>query len=53
MPKKKADVEVKRPPDVSPEPINLGALLSTKPIFQSFHLWLVGDRSPLGAYNPR
>ena len=40
--KPKDQVEVKKP-DVSPDPINLGALLSTKPIFQSFHLWLVGD----------
>ena len=49
---KKAKTETTEKPDVSPEPINLGALLSTKPIFQSFHLWLVGDRSPLGTHEP-
>jgi hypothetical protein len=43
VPKKSKSVEAEPKREVSQEPINLGALLSTKPIFQSFHLWLVGD----------
>lgn len=28
---------------ISKEPVNLGALLSTKPIFNAFRIWIVGD----------
>jgi len=30
-------------PQISDKPVNLGSLLSIKPIFQPLHIWLVGD----------
>lgn len=43
MKKEKKTVEVKPAPEISKEPINLAAILSTKATFQAFRIWLVGD----------
>lgn len=40
---KKTDTLVTSKVEISAEPINLGAKLSTRATFQAFHLWIVGD----------
>lgn len=40
---KKPKVEIDVPAADPSKPVNLSKLLSTKPIFQSFKLWIVGD----------
>lgn len=43
MAKKAKKTEEKSESQISETPINLGVLLSRKPIFQKFNLWIVGD----------
>jgi hypothetical protein len=43
MAKKAKTISETEPVVASNEPVNLGALLSKKPIFQAFRLWIVGD----------
>lgn len=43
MAKKAKNETVIEPAKISEAPIKLGALLSTKPIFQNFDMWIVGD----------
>lgn len=40
---RKAKTEVIEDPKISAAPVNLGEMLSTKPIFQAFKLWIVGE----------
>ncbi len=43
MARKPKETEKPEAPVISKEPVNLGALLSTKPIFNAFRIWIVGD----------